>query len=99
MLALVDPPENPLKKTKSKQSRRHRFAAKEPSPPAVKRQKRNALAPASSIAQEESAWVPTNEDWEPQIVKVDAVERGNSGQLLPLLLKCLFEALDIGPSF
>jgi hypothetical protein len=78
--------EDPLKKTKSKQSSRFGSEAKEPPAPAAKRQKRNILAPVSSITQEESAWVPTKEDWEPQVVKVEAVERDDSGKLLAYIL-------------
>jgi hypothetical protein len=80
------PAENALEKTKSKQSRHFRSEAKEPPAPAAKRQKRNILDPALSITQEESAWVPTKEDWEPQVVKVEAVERDEAGKLLAYIL-------------
>jgi chromobox protein 1 len=52
----------------------------------VKRQKTKNLAPASSTWREEAAWMPLKEDWEPQVVKVDAVERDESGKLLAYIL-------------
>ena len=54
-----------------------------PAPPA-KRQKRNGSLSAATAAEE--TWTPTKEDWEPSVVRVDAVEKDESGQLLAYIL-------------
>ena len=78
--------ENALEKSKSKQLKRFGSEAKGYQASAVKRQKTKNLAPASSIRWEEAAWMPLKEDWEPQVVKVEAVERDESGNLLAYVL-------------
>ncbi|KEF62070.1 uncharacterized protein A1O9_00042, partial [Exophiala aquamarina CBS 119918] len=58
--------------------------------------KKKTSAPASSTIWEELAWVPMKEDWDPQGVKVEAVERGDSGKLIAYIRFKNGEQLCVG---
>jgi chromobox protein 1 len=78
-------PSTNLKKTKSKQSLRRQASADE-SPAPSKRQKRNGTKEAPAEVDANETWTPTREDWEPLVVRIDTVEREESGQLLAYIL-------------
>ncbi|KIV90315.1 hypothetical protein, variant [Exophiala mesophila] len=73
-----------LKKTKSKQSLRREPSTEDSPAPPSKRQRKNGAD--RSTGEREETWTPSKEDWEPFVVRVDAVERGDDGQLLAYIL-------------
>ncbi|KIX06063.1 uncharacterized protein Z518_04037 [Rhinocladiella mackenziei CBS 650.93] len=73
------PPDKTLTKSKSTQPLQRQSSAEESRAP--KRQKRTASKGARA-PEELGTWVPAKEDWESFIVKVDTVERSESGQLM-----------------
>lgn len=73
-----------LKKSKSKQSLRPEESTEDSPAPPSKRQKRNGAD--RSVGDREETWTPSKEDWEPFVVRVDAVEKDDAGQLLAYIL-------------
>ncbi|EXJ95495.1 hypothetical protein A1O1_00617 [Capronia coronata CBS 617.96] len=72
-----------VRKSKSKQSLRRQSSAEDS--PAPKRQKRNGASTASS-SEEAGSWLPRKEDWEPEVQRIDTVEKTDSGQLTAFIL-------------
>ncbi|KIW24423.1 uncharacterized protein PV07_10137 [Cladophialophora immunda] len=82
---LGGPPVPPVKRTKSKQ--RLRGQASSEDLPATKRRRRNngdvSESPGDNPPEETvGTWLPSREDWESLVVKVEMVERDDAGQLL-----------------
>ncbi|KIW49494.1 hypothetical protein, variant [Exophiala xenobiotica] len=72
-----------IKRSKSKQSRKaHSSADDTPEP---KRRKKNGET-AASPEQEIGTWTPKGDNWEPQVDKVETIERNQAGQLTAFVL-------------
>ncbi|KIW16430.1 hypothetical protein PV08_06482 [Exophiala spinifera] len=70
------PSANTVKRTKSKQALKSEASQDQPQ---RKKQKR-------SSASNEQDWTPSGKDWEPQVDKIDTVERNASGTLMAYIL-------------
>ncbi|KAK5048309.1 hypothetical protein LTR84_005979 [Exophiala bonariae] len=73
-----------LKRSKSKQSLRETQPPTE-SPAPKKRRKRNDTSVAAN-EEDEGTWTPSSQNWEPQVDRIDTVEKDDSGQLLAYIL-------------
>ncbi|KIV80120.1 hypothetical protein, variant [Exophiala sideris] len=77
-------PPTALKKSKSKQSLRRQSSTEEA--PEPKRRRRNNAAPAAAAEEEVSTWLPNKDNWESEVVKIDTIERTESGGLMAFVL-------------
>ncbi|EXJ64190.1 hypothetical protein A1O7_00526 [Cladophialophora yegresii CBS 114405] len=77
-------PQAPMKKGKSKQSLRETASSEDLPPP--KRQKRNGAKYAKD-AEQDLSWLPKGDQWEPQVEKVETIERDEeTKQLMAYIL-------------
>ncbi|KIX95695.1 uncharacterized protein Z520_08402 [Fonsecaea multimorphosa CBS 102226] len=77
-------PVPPTKRTKSKQKLREQPSSEDLAPPPKRRRRKGNDDVSASPAEETElgTWLPNKEDWEGLVVKVETVERDETGQLL-----------------